>query len=288
MESRVALDNLFDQQNGLLVLKGPLVHLRRHLDAVFCSWAKHVHAEEYSFPPVLPVAALAAADYFSSFPHLATLATRIAPSEQGVARFVQASKNTMLENIPTQHLAPAQFVLPSAACYAVYHHLRGQQVQEARYITLMSPCFRHEDRYAAGQRQWAFHMREIVCIGDEDAVRKFLTTYRELIADRLREAGLAVTLSEATDPFFDKRDPRRLMQRLEPLKHEFLWNGSLAIASVNSHKTFFGERFGIKQPAGEFAFTGCVAFGLERWLYACLHEFGDDLTRWPSCLSTMI
>ena len=284
MENNPSFDNLFDQEHGLLVLRGAPVHLRRHLDALFCSWAERVHAEEYSFPPLMPVAALSAAEYFSSFPHLATLATRIDPSEQ--ARFVETSKAGGLEKIATKHLAPARFVLPSAACYAVYQHLRSRQVESTQYVTLMSPCFRHEDRYIAGQRQWMFHMREIVCIGPQEAVQNFLAHYREFIAEQLTQAGLAFVLAEATDPFFDKRDPRRLMQRLEPLKHEFLWNGSLAIASVNFHKTFFGERFAISLPNGEFASTGCVAFGLERWLYACLHQFGDDLTRWPACLHT--
>jgi len=35
---------------------------------------------------------------------------------------------------------------------------------------------------------------------------------------------------------------------------------------------------------GEAAFSGCVAFGVERWLYAFLSRFGPDERSWPSVL----
>ncbi len=278
------LEAMFDSTNGLLTLKGSLVGLRRRLDALFREWAHVVEAEEFAFPPVMSVAALAAADYFSSFPHLATLATRIGPDDQGVARFVAAAKGSPLDRIEKDHLAPAKFVLPSAACYAVYQHFQGMQLREDRYVTLMSPCFRHETSYTAGQRQWSFHMREIVCVGSEAAVRRFLEKYRTLVQQKMEEARMPFTISEATDPFFDKRDPRRLLQRLEPLKHEFLFESSLAIASINFHRNFFGERFALRTAEGEPAYSGCVAFGLERWLYACTKMFGADGNAWPACL----
>jgi len=274
----------FDLRDGLLTLKGPLVELRRRLDALFREWATIVGAVEYSFPPVMSVSSLATADYFSSFPHLVTLVSRIDPSEGSVERFVSSARHSSLEQIGKEHLAAARYVLPSAACYAVYIDFRGRQLEEDLFITLLSPCFRHETGYEAGRRQWAFHMREIVCVGSEGSVQYFLGTYREFLKGKMREAGLPFTVAEATDPFFDKRDPRRIIQRLEPLKHEFLFNGSLAIASVNFHRNFFGERFRIRDRTGMVAYSGCVAFGLERWLFACTQQFGPDWNLWPAPL----
>jgi seryl-tRNA synthetase len=55
-----------------------------------------------------------------------------------------------------------------------------------------------------------------------------------------------------------------------------VYDGSLAIASVNFHRNFFGERCRIRTADEKFAFTGCVAFGIERWIQALLEVFRDD------------
>ena len=278
------LDAAFNPQIGLLTLQGPTVELRRRLDALFRHWASFVNAIEYSFPPVLSVVSLELADYFNSFPHLATLTTQIDPSDQGVNTFVEATQGQPLSEIATDYLTPARYVLPSAACYAVYNHFQGQQLSQDLYVTPCSPCFRHEATYTAGERQWMFHMREIVCIGSAESVQRFLQTYRDLLTEKLNAAGLPFQLREATDPFFDRRDPRRLAQRVDPLKYEFLYQDTLAISSLNFHRDFFGHRFQIHNPAGNALSSGCVAFGLERWLTACLQEYGPNWDHWPASL----
>jgi hypothetical protein len=88
-------------------------------------------------------------------------------------------------------------------------------------------------------------------------------------------------LAAASDPFFDpSRNPKFLAQRLDPVKTEMIFGDGLAIGSINFHRNYFGEAFGIAR-GGEAAFSGCVAFGLERWLYAFLSRFGPDVRRWP-------
>ena len=46
----------------------------------------------------------------------------------------------------------------------------------------------------------------------------------------------------------------------------------IAVASFNNHHEFFGRRFDIALAAGGPAHTGCVAFGLERWVLALLAQ----------------
>ena len=70
---------------------------------------------------------------------------------------------------------------------------------------------------------------------------------------------------------------------VDPVKTEMVFSGELAIGSINSHRSFFGETFGISRGDSP-AFSGCVAFGLERWLYALLARFGPDPQRWPDAL----
>ena len=60
----------------------------------------------------------------------------------------------------------------------------------------------------------------------------------------------------------------------------------LAIASFNDHELFFGDAFGISLADGMPAWTGCVAFGLERWLLAVLASYGVDPRNWPLTLTT--
>jgi hypothetical protein len=47
-------------------------------------------------------------------------------------------------------------------------------------------------------------------------------------------------------------------------------------ASVNTHRTFFGERCSRSLPSGGPVSTSCVGFGIERWLHAlAVHVDGD-------------
>jgi hypothetical protein len=59
-----------------------------------------------------------------------------------------------------------------------------------------------------------------------------------------------------------------------------VFQGRLAIGSVNFHRNYFGEAFEISRDGRE-AFSGCVAFGLERWIYAFLERFGMNESDWP-------
>jgi hypothetical protein len=70
------------------------------------------------------------------------------------------------------------------------------------------------------------------------------------------------------------------MQKVNPTKKELVFGGDLAIGSVNLHQDHFGATYEISR-GGQDAFSGCVAFGLERWLYAVTHTFGPDPDGWP-------
>jgi hypothetical protein len=123
-------------------------------------------------------------------------------------------------------------------------------------------------------------MREVVCIGTAADVELFMDQAGK-VAERLtRRLRLEVEWQAATDPFFDPTgDPRFLMQKLAPIKRELVFEGHLAIASVNFHRDFFGEKFGIRVD-GEPAFSGCLAFGIERWIYALLAQHGPRAEDW--------
>jgi hypothetical protein len=88
-----------------------------------------------------------------------------------------------------------------------------------------------------------------------------------------------VVRQEANDPFYQRDGARSLHQRLAPVKWEFVHRGT-ALASVNAHRDFFGERCSIgRQGSPEPAFTSCVGYGLERWISALVDRYRADWDR---------
>jgi hypothetical protein len=173
-------------------------------------------------------------------------------------------------------------VLTPAACYHVYVDRAGDDLPAFTTVTTRAACFRRETYYAPLERQWSFGMREVVGLGTADEVKAFLARGRARV-DRLVAAwGLAIAWTAATDPFFDmSKNPKFLAQKLDPVKTEMIHAGRLAIGSINFHRNFFGETFAITRD-GEPAFSGCVAFGLERWVKAVLDVHGLDPGGWPA------
>jgi hypothetical protein len=172
-------------------------------------------------------------------------------------------------------------VLTPAACYHIYPHFAGETLAAPRYVTTRATCFRHETEYKPLRRQWAFTMREIVCLGTAREVEAFLARYRERVQRLVDQWALPITWVAATDPFFDPaRNPVHLAQRLDSVKHEMTFESELAIGSINLHRNYFGETFAITRD-GQPVYSGCVAFGLERWIYALLQQFGPDSRAWP-------
>ncbi|CAM5423216.1 MULTISPECIES: hypothetical protein [Streptomyces] len=256
--------------NGLRVLDGGQLRLLRAIDSVFRRLADGWDAPEFRFPFLMQCRDLDTFDYYDNFPHLGLAATRLDPER--VAPLL-AESGRPLERIPTEVMQPTGFALPSAACYAIYVELAGTTLPaEGAMRTTLGTCFRNEDHYDGLQRLLGFSMREIVCIGPEDVAKNHLLRAKDAVQTLCAELGLDFEIEVATDPFFDKNSGKAKMQRLFPVKEEFVVNG-LAIGSVNYHRNFFGERCGI-QAGDATAHTSCLAFGLERWVHTLTERFG--------------
>lgn len=270
-----------DSGNGQAALSGNLLDLYHRLDNRFVQWAADYNAVGYLFPAVIPACELARLDYFRSFPHLVTFPVALAPDDENLQRFVESNPLTAAGEVQLTDHAEIRHALTPAACYHVYSRFQGETLALARYVTTRATCFRREACYVPLQRQWSFSMREIVCLGTAAEVKRFLAESQRNITHFLQGIGLPVAWQHATDPFFDpSRNPKYLMQKLAPVKTEMVFDQHLALGSINFHHTYFGDVFNITRD-GQAAFSGCVAFGLERWIYAFLHHFGVHETDWP-------
>ncbi|MEU6353799.1 aminoacyl--tRNA ligase-related protein [Streptomyces sp. NPDC047072] len=251
--------------DGGLALLGPQdTALLRLLDDTFRDWGVQAGAGEISAPPLYPVDALAHLDVYVNFPHLALVAGGLTTPTDGPAQ----------GRFTTGQTADAHLGLSTATCFGAYLLLQDTRVAPDTLLTLVNRCFRKEDHFDGLRRLLSFQMREIVAIGTQAHTKAVIARFRERVEEFLTLLALDVRVEAATDPFFEAGGVRALLQKMEPVKYEFQVDG-LAIASVNTHRNFFGERCRITVgDDGATAFTGCVAFGLERWLAVLLDHYG--------------
>ncbi len=277
----LAIPDLRWLDSGQCVLSGPLLALDRRLDTCFRAWAARHNAVEYGVPAFISAPDLARLEYFSSFPNSVTFPVALESSEANLSRFASGPAVDPSGAVRLAALAPIREVLTPAACYHFYGLLRGRTLEAPAYLTTRATCFRREAFYAPLERQWSFSMREIVCVGTRQEVQGFLEAEQGRLAAFFRDIELPIEFTPATDPFFrPTRNPKWLAQKLEPVKTELVFAGRLAIGSVNFHRNYFGEAFGIRRDGAD-AFSGCVAFGIERWIAAFLAHFGPEPVDWP-------
>jgi hypothetical protein len=263
------------------VLGGSLLALYRRLDAAFTRLGTIESAPEVMYPTLLGASHLAKLDYFKSFPHLATFACNLDRDADNLSSFARGDALDERGGVALTKLDPVTDVLTPAACYHVYVDLAGQDLSAFRTVTTRATCFRRESYYAPLERQWSFGMREVVGLGSAEEVKAFLARGRVRVDYLVEALGLTIAWTAATDPFFDaSRNPKFLAQKLDPVKTEMVHDGRLAIGSINFHRNFFGDTFEIRH-GGEPAFSGCIAFGLERWIRAILDVHGPEPEAWP-------
>ncbi|MFF2518950.1 aminoacyl--tRNA ligase-related protein [Streptomyces sp. NPDC058086] len=271
---------------GYATLTGPLLALARECDQAFLAMAARWAAEPEHHPVLMPAMDLSPVDYFLSFPHLVTFAAPLNPAAHHLQTFTAAARQDPQAALHHAQLTTPGDVLTPAACYHVYVHHRDRELSAPLKVTTRNTCFRHEAYFAPLRRQWSFQMREIVCVGSREEVSDFLSETRAMVDELIALLGLSVEWKAATDPFFDPTaNPRYLAQKLHPTKHEACYQ-DLAIASVNMHEDHFGDAYGISRD-GRPATSGCVAFGIERWLCALIDHWGTDPGNWPSTFTAV-
>ena len=278
----LALPGIRWHSNGQSTFSGNMLDLYRILDRLFLKWSEETGAEEHWFPVFIEARELDKIGYFQSFPHLVTFPVVLDGEESNLRHFSNAQNPDSDGEITLARVMPVKDVLAPAACYHFYVHFQGEDFSAPRYLTTLARCCRRESQYLPLERQWNFSMREIVCLGSAEEVKSFLARLQGVLHEFFSRVGLPIEWKNATDPFFDpSRNPKYLAQRLDPVKTEMVFGGTLAIGSVNFHRNYFGEAFRIARD-GKEAFSGCVAFGLERWMYAILAHFGPDPSDWPA------
>ena len=269
---------------GQVALSGAPLALLHYFDAVARAWARDLGAEEHQYPSLIPLATLARAGHPESFPQHLTVATHVGGSMAALRAAAEGPATLRAE-----HLAPPTHALAPAVCYHCYAWWQERTLERQPIaVTALGRCFRYEAGHMRPlERLWDFAMREIVVFGSEGEVEEARRTLIGRASQLMRELELDGRIETATDPFFTRESAgRRLLQRVRALKYELRLTldgagRTVAVASFNHHQDYFGQRFGVRQRSGADAHTGCVAFGLERWVLAFLTQHGLDERTWP-------
>ncbi|MFF5455275.1 hypothetical protein ACFY40_29185 [Streptomyces sp. NPDC012950] len=252
---------------GLITLDPDHTALLRGLDELLTGLAARLSAPEVVGPPLLSAEGLARLDFFRNFPHLGVSAGRFAPDAlDGLA------SGEAPAGLP---LRPTGYLLPSATCYGLLLSLEGRDVgEEGLRLSATGRCFRNETHFDGLRRLWGFHMREVLYLGTKRGALAHLEQGAAFVRELAGRLGLDLTRAVADDPFYDKGGSRARLMALDPVKHEFSAPDGTAIASVNRHRNFFGERLDIRAGAEGPAYSACVAFGVERWVHAMVLAHG--------------
>jgi seryl-tRNA synthetase len=286
---------------GRVSLRGPALAVVRALDDDCARIARSLGASEESHPALLPARVLARCGYFASFPHTVSLVTHLTEGYDAIERFRAANLGAGdLVQPPSESLAPFASCMLPALCYAVYAARENSLIDEPlALVTTAGRCYRYESRNLVGiERLWEFGMREIVFLGEVDGVARTRMRLLEAAVDQLERWSLDGTIESANDPFFPAaRAERAWWQRSGDRKLELRMPigldvggapRAIACASFNLHERFFGAAFRIASMYGEAVASGCVGWGMERWMLACFAQHGFDPDGWPRWLADRV
>ncbi len=277
-----AVRDLHWSTDGCATLTGALHEWMNRFDRHIVEAATEHGAAEYRFPSLIAAASLAPIGYLRSFPHLATFVTTGGRDPSSLRQLAEDAGSAERIAIDGDRFEDIDHLLTPATCYHFYPLFAGQKLDGPLALTARCQCFRCEDRYVPLQRQWCFEMREVVCIGNAGRVADFADRWASTMAETARGLGISAAFESASDPFFDPTgDPKALAQLIEPSKQELCTPTGLAIGSINLHRSFFGESYGISAGAAA-AHSACAAFGLERWLSVMIDVHGSDASSWPT------
>lgn len=278
-------DSLFCRfENGMLGLNNQSVFLYDFFEKKFEKIALELGARKKRYPVLLNIDKYKRTGYLKNSPQYAMFCCD-AVEEMGVLEKLN-------DKIGTDELREAvnipQFALSPSACFHVYVEQENKVLDTNRIYTFTQNVFRNEGRlnYNDLGRLRDYHVREVVFIGDENFVEEARKKMMDKVTELVGNLNLFGEMVIASDPFvLPKMQKFKIMQLMDACKYELRLNCSedkqLSAASFNLHGTAFTYPFNIGVKGVDRPVTGCVGFGLERWVIAFLSQYGFDSDCWP-------
>ena len=293
-------ENIFDDlivsgevneiSEGIFVFQGQFLKLMNFFDGIVKGFAESIQGIEQHYPTRWPIELFKNINYFEEFPQNILLVSG-AKKDRTALEFITSKygKSNDFNKIELgDFLEPAYTALGTSTCDPCYYIHKNKKLGNNETFYALSKCFRNE-KSATNQldRLTEFSMREIIATGQEGYVKSQRETLLQFIESFASFTGLACSLEKASDPFFTNEIPEKgvLQNQIEskfellvPLGHN---KPDLAVGSVNWHSDFFGRSFEIRDSSNYYMSSCCLAFGLERLVFAFLTQHGLIKTDWP-------
>ncbi|MEC0244706.1 hypothetical protein P4H65_02590 [Paenibacillus chitinolyticus] len=280
---------------GLFIFREPFSSLMRFLDYSFVTKiANRFQVKEESYPAVIHSETLNKTNHFTSFPEHIHFLTHLREDLDVIESFSDSIRATggWKDELPLDlnaTMPKPKFTMNPSTCYHCYEGLQGETLEgDGIVVTAVAKCHRFESKnHTDFGRLLDFSMREIIFVGKPDFVKENRLKSIEYIKELAVEWEVDSLLEIANDPFFTNDfQVKASFQRNQEMKYELrltipYLDKSIACSSVNFHSNTFGNAFDIKV-GKRAAVTGCVGFGIERWAFAFLAQYGMDEADWPA------
>lgn len=269
---------------GNIALSGAAEFLFRCFDEKFERIAMEHNAHCKVYPTLLPVDAYKKTGYLKHSPQYAMFCCS---TFEDMSNLENLDKNIDAYNWSSVLKDPIHALSPSA-CFHTYLEYENMTLDTNSVVTFNQNVFRNEGRFNYSEigRLMGYHVREIVMIGSADFVSNIRKRILDTVIILLKQWKMCAKVCVAFDPFIiPKMQKFKKIQKSEELKYEIRLNCSneheISVASFNLHGSAFTSPFNIKIANIDNTVTGCIGFGLERWVIAFISQFGIDINNWP-------
>jgi seryl-tRNA synthetase len=253
-------------QEGYVCFEENGCGLLNALDKVFLNYISNINYKEYHIPALINGDVLHKCGYFESFPQQMTVVGNLG------SEYIDDISAGM--EIKSQHIKFKNKYLTPAACLHIYPMLQNKVIEDGTVITTKARVYRSELNFTQLTRLWDFTVREFVFIGTRDFIYEQLSVLQDKALVTAKEICSEAKLIGASDHFYPtvRNKIKTKIQQKNSLKYELclpIEDKLVSLASFNYHQNHFSLPFNFDN--GNKIETGCVGFGLERWVAACLH-----------------
>ena len=257
---------IYKEQEGVFLYFGIFQKLYGFLNFYFKKLLLKLGAEEVYLPSLISIETIQKSDY-------------------------EIKNNSFCNYVITFEDMLNQSVLNPAACLPLYKcisHLKRNNM----LFTGFARIFRNESgNYNELSRLREYGVRELVYISTKKQVDEYFLEFLAIAKEILCELDISGEIETATDMFFDEKfKDLATYQLLNHTKYEIKLpltkNLKIACASINNHGNYFSRHFDFGN-GGKLESSMCVGFGIERWCFAILCQFGTNIDRWPRNLKKL-
>ncbi|KTD86643.1 aminoacyl--tRNA ligase-related protein [Paenibacillus etheri] len=278
-------DRIESFEKGLIGFKKEAVHLFNYFSSIFRTFAIEEHAEERIYPTLLPMEVYKKTGYLKSSPQYAMFCCDVLESMDSISALNELAGHSDVHHV----LSEPSLALSPSACFHTYRELENQSLKTSQSLTFTQKVFRNEGRFNWNEfgRLRDYHVREIVFIGDAQYVLNQRNRIMDKVATLMQQLNLSGQIAAASDPFIipDMQSYKKI-QLFEKSKYELRLSTSeeksLACASFNLHGISFTKAFHIEVENCSRTVTGCIGFGIERWVLAFMCQYGIHYEKWPA------